>query len=92
MKKKFNKNNNNTSTQETEPLTPQEQAQKQLDELAKKGVVFGDASVPSVNTGSTAVENAEGSIDESDDYLKRKGKIKQAGFLGGVESGMHISI
>lgn len=34
MKKKFK--NNNTSTQETEPLTPQEQAQKQLDELAKK--------------------------------------------------------
>lgn len=87
--KKFGSNNNDTSSQPVEELTPQEQAQKQLEDLAKKGVVFGDASVPSVNTGATAVETAEG---ESDIYMKKKGKVKQVGFLGGVESGMHINI
>lgn len=91
--------------QEVRELTPQEQAEKQLQDLENKGVVFGDSGSPSVITGSemptdninnntldtTLSAEEDGSLDE----LKRltsSSAQTSAGFLGGLTTKKTIRI
>lgn len=64
------------------------------EEAAKKDMVFMDASVPSVETGSAAATSASGEggifLDEQEEELKKRARA--TGFLGGVSNTPSISL
>lgn len=68
---------------------------KQAEAAAKKGMVWMDASVPSVETGSSAATNASGEggiyLDEQEEEELKK-RAQATGFLGGVSNTSSISL
>lgn len=72
-----------------------DQKRKQAEEAAKKGMVWMDASVPSVETGSAAATNASGEggilLDEQEEEELKK-RAQATGFLGGVSNTSSISL